>query len=861
MSTLSQRSFAGGELTPSLQAKCDLVKYMTGARTLRRTFIRKEGGISNDPGSGFVAEVKDSTKTVRLVPFVLGSSSYMLEIGDSYVRFFTNGSQIRESGKTITGITKANPAVVTSAAHGFNNGDEVYISGVVGMTEINGRWFKVANKAANTFELTSLGGNNINSAGYTSYSSAGTAERVYTITANTWAESYLPYLKITFEAPASLIITVAGQSARKLTRTSDTSWAISNLSFAGTTIGTPAITSVTGTGGAIPVGYVVTAFNAQTGEESLPSGAASFTGAAASSGAPITIAWGAVSGATEYNVYKATTNGAFGLIGVSGPIASPQFTDTGQNIDYSISYPQLKSWSGSWQACAYFQRRLMLGGNLFLPSRVIGSRTGLPTNHLLSDPISPADVVDILLDGGDRMQQVWSMLDLGNLVVFTSQGEWVLQGDNQGVLTPDAINPKEYSGYGSSYISPIKIGTSALFVQACGNIVRDLGFDINVDGYKGNDLTAFAGHLFKNLSITDMAYQKAPHSIVWVVVSSGDARAMTYIKEHEIVGWTRHDTLGSYKNFCSIPQGTKDDLYQVVERSINGETKKYIELKKDRDFSDIVDAVFMDCAKTYDGRNSTATTMTLSGGSTWAYDETITITASAATFSSSDVGKEIHLVGSDGTLIQFSLNHYTSSTVMTGRPDRTVPVAMRSVAVTDWTLAIHQVTGLWHLEGEDVSVFADGYVVGSPNNPDYPTYTVANGTIDLDRCFGVIHVGLPYISDAETLNIDSANAETLSDKRMIVRSVHGRVEETRGLFIGPKPPSDDDVDPLEGLRPVTQRNQDTGYDSPVSLDSDSFETTIPGEWNSNGRVFIRQVDPLPFTILSIEPQGEFPVRR
>jgi hypothetical protein len=124
----------------------------------------------------------------------------------------------------------------------------------------------------------------------------------------------------------------------------------------------------------------------------------------------------------------------------------------------------------------------------------------------------------------------------------------------------------------------------------------------------------------------------------------------------------------------------------------------------------------------------------------------------------------------------------------------------------------------------------------------------------------VIHVGLPYISDVESLNIDTANAETMSDKHMIVRSVHGQIEETRGLFVGPKPPSDDDVDPLEGLRPAISRSSE-GYDEPINLTNESFEVTIPGEWNSNGRVFIRQVDPLPFTILSIKPQGDFPVRR
>lgn len=78
----------------------------------------------------------------------------------------------KAASKTITGITKANPAVVTSAAHGYSNGDVVYISGVVGMTEINKKSFTVQNVAANTFELKDY-----NSTLNTAYTSGGIAEK------------------------------------------------------------------------------------------------------------------------------------------------------------------------------------------------------------------------------------------------------------------------------------------------------------------------------------------------------------------------------------------------------------------------------------------------------------------------------------------------------------------------------------------------------------------------------------------------------------------------------------------------------------------------------------------------------------
>jgi len=80
----------------------------------------------------------------------------------------------RAAAKTITGITAATPPVVTSVAHGYSNGDIVFIDGVVGMVEVNGRVFQVANKADDTFELEGIVGLNV----YTAYSSGGSAYKL-----------------------------------------------------------------------------------------------------------------------------------------------------------------------------------------------------------------------------------------------------------------------------------------------------------------------------------------------------------------------------------------------------------------------------------------------------------------------------------------------------------------------------------------------------------------------------------------------------------------------------------------------------------------------------------------------------------
>jgi hypothetical protein len=86
----------------------------------------------------------------------------------------------RAAAKTITAITAANPPVVSSATHGFTAGQIVYIDGIAGMVELNGRSFVVANPAAGTFELKG-----INASAYTAYTSGGSA---YLITITDIAE-------------------------------------------------------------------------------------------------------------------------------------------------------------------------------------------------------------------------------------------------------------------------------------------------------------------------------------------------------------------------------------------------------------------------------------------------------------------------------------------------------------------------------------------------------------------------------------------------------------------------------------------------------------------------------------------------
>lgn len=878
MTTLAQRSFAGGEIAPALYTRCDTLKYTTGARTLRNMLVPRHGGASSRPGTTFVGCSKGSG-VARLIPFIFNSSqTYVLEFGGSYIRFYKDGVQLTDVTKTITGITNANPAVVTtSTPHGFSNGDEVQISGITGAigSYLNGRNFVIAGVTSTTFQLKYLTGGNVDSTTFGAYGSGGSTARVYSI-ATSYTASELSGIKFIQSADVVTLVH-PNHLPQELKRFGDTNWTIGSVTLT-PSISAPAGLTAGGTppGGAISIFYLVTAVSS-SGDESFPQNTAQgfSTAAIPTQSSPVNLSWTAVSGAQSYNVYRAVGGGAFGFLANTTNVS---YTDIGAGADSSDTPPYDKNLFASSNdypsAVAYIQQRLAFSCSANNPETTWMSRTGRFKNFTVSTPTKDDDAITFRLVGR-QVNSVKHILDVGKMLVLTSGGEWSMNGDASGTITPIAINPKQYSYNGSSDVRPIVIDNTVLYVQARGSIVRDLSYDFQIDGYKGNDLTIFSSHLVKGHTITDWAYCQIPDSIVWAVRDDGVLLGLTYVREQQILAWHRHDLFGgSVESVCSIPEGNEDILYLVVRRVINGQSVRYIERMSTRYFTDVIDYNGIDCSLEYDGRSFLSNSnisklgypnMILSGGTAWDNNETLTLTATSGYFASTDVGNAIcfYNFDSNGKLtdsVRCTITGYTSSTVVSVSPNKIVPVAFRSIGWGVWARAVDQVGGLWHLEGKTVSVFADGFVVGSPYNSSYPTYTVTNGSITLDQPYAVIRVGLPMTCDLETLDIDTPQGPSLSDKRHLVTKVTAFVEDSRAFWVGPRPPDDDSVDPLQNLTELKIRQFET-MDEPIALVTDKVEINMASEWNNNGRVFIRHIDPLPLTILEIAPGGLFPIGR
>lgn len=901
MPSIAQRSFAGGEIAPALYGRADQAKYATGARSIRNFIVQRFGGVTNRPGTRLVREAVGSSagKATRLRRFVFNDSqTYVLELGDLTLRIVQQGAglpiapaawsaltaydvgdlvvsggtnyyciaahtnqvppngtywyampaggilelptpyahgdlrrlqfvqsadvltichpsypvyELRrysatrwvltaaafvptisrptgmgatigaagtqsfryrvtavkpttyeeslpglETAKAITGATQANPCVITSVAHGYSNGDEVTISGVGGMTQLNGLVFTIANVTANTFELVG-----IDSTGYGAYTAGGSVSRTY----------------------------------------------------------------------------------ARINSAATPSPTA-----------PNVVSWSAVAGALEYYVYR-ETNGVYGFLGTA---RGTTFADiyTLPSTEQTLATPQtVFAAAGDYpQTSAFLAQRQAFGGSTNSPETILASRIGIFRDFSISSPLQDDDSVSFAING-EEVNEVRHLVSLGKPVVFTSGAVWALEGDGNGAITPTEINPQLISQRGASYLRPVAIGNTLLYVQARGTIIRDLQLDL-VEGQKGKDLTIYAQHLFDGYSVVSWAYQENPHSVLWVVRSDGALLGLTYVKEHDVWAWFRCDTDGLFLDVETVPEGDEDALYVVVQRTIGGTARRFVERFASRRVTDVtVDAYFVDCGGTYDGRNAGATTLTLSTSSTWDYDSGgITLTASAPTFSVGDIGRA-YVLTIAGVALKCTVTAYTDTTHVTVEPVRDVPASHQGVTTTTWSRAALVIAGLSHLEGKSVAILADGNVVA--NGYDEPLAVVTGGQITLAEPASVVHVGLPYLCDLETLDWEDPSQETLLDKRKLVQGVTLLVQDTRGGWAGcPKRSDDGTADWTETyLNEIKQRSSE-GYGEPTEPRTGLFEIVTGGAWGERGRIFVRQRDPLPMTVLAAIPRGK-----
>lgn len=144
------------------------------------------------------------------------------------------------------------------------------------------------------------------------------------------------------------------------------------------------------------------------------------------------------------------------------------------------------------------------------------------------------------------------------------------------------------------------------------------------------------------------------------------------------------------------------------------------------------------------------------------------------------------------------------------------------------------ISGLSHLNGETVSILADGCV--------HPQRTVSAGSITLEQSASVVHVGLPITAELQTLpvamHIDGGFGQGRAKN---VNKVWLRVLSSAGILVGP------DEDSL--VEAKLRTTEWAGF--PPELKTQEIPVMLKNAWADSGQVFVRQSDPLPLTVVSM----------
>jgi len=769
--------------------------------------------------------------------------------------------------------TASTPALINWTSHGLANGTAIGFTttGTLPVGMLPDTVYYVKNAATNTFQISlSSGGTpvitttagsgthtasipynvgSLVSQGGTNYYCIATAINKTPPNATYWYplpsgvyEIPNPYSEadlfdIHYVQSADVLTLVHPNYApRELRRNGATTWVLSTINFAAPLSPPSGLTAIkTGTGTGYVYQYVVTAVDSDLISESAQSSSVSVNLDFGTAGSYVTIQWTAVPGASRYRVYKLQG----GLYGFIGETDGTSIIDNNIGPDMSVTPPVYDTVFNSANnypgAVSYFEQRRIFAGTNNAPQTMLMTRSGTESDMSYSIPTEETDRIKFRVAAREA-NTIRHIVPLTQLLTLTSAAEWRISPVNSDVITPTTISVRPQSYIGANNVQPSIVNNTVIYCAARGGHVRELGYSWQASGFVTGDLSLRAAHLFDSRDITDMCYSKSPQPLLWFVSNNGYLLGLTYVPEQQVAAWHWHDTDGTYESCTAIAEGNEDALYVIVKRTINSVTKRYVERFETRQITDLEDCFFVDCGLSYDGTNTTATTVTVTGGSTWGPADTLTITSSSGIFvfpGTSDVGDAIVLTGSDGVQYRLTILSTSSSTVATARVDKVIPAALRSVATAVWAFARNSVSGLSHLEGKTVSILADGAV--------QPQETVVSGSVSLDRAFTVIHVGLPYESDLQTLpltiNIDGAG----QGRRKNINKATLRVFQSSGIFVGPD---------ADNLVEAKQRSTEP-YGSPPALKSDEVDVDLMPKWANSGQVFIRQLDPLPLSVVGL----------
>jgi len=591
-------------------------------------------------------------------------------------------------------------------------------------------------------------------------------------------------------------------------------------------------------------------------------------------------------------------------------------------------------------ACVGFlEQRRVFAGSLSNPSSFNMSTVGQLSNFDVHDPIQDDDAISATIYTNE-VNLIHSLVSVNNgLMALTSGGAYLIKSSGDGAVTPSTVKATSQAFTGAQvHLPPLRVGDQILYAQSRGSAVRTLEYDVYSNSFTGKDVSVLSSHLLRNRRIVQWAWAEEPYKLVWAVRDDGVLLSCTFMKEQEVYGWARHDTMGLFVSVASVPEGKENSVYFVVQRYREGYPMQYhVERMASRTLganpalaikASSEEAYFVDGGAQYpltypasalsggeaDGLGEIYDIDIITGGSGYTAptcyvrdptgtgaEVTLTLTADVITgftivdpgsgytapeiviedatgagarlqatyvnrfllnseagslFSSGDVGKIVRVRGGRGTVLSAPAGDQieVDFDVLPAGLQNLPGIVLPRVPADEWSMTtpVGIIGGLDHLNGATVQILADGNVLAPQ--------VVSDGCIDLGVDATRITAGQGYTCQLRPMRIETKQPTSQASKRL-VPNAYLRVEETRGLWIGPT---------WDNMREIKMENivaggsiemqaggqilDPTYDDAPIAvvpLSTPDQYAIMPNDWNDDCAPCIMQSYPLPASVLAL----------
>jgi hypothetical protein len=623
-------TFSSGELSPMLDGRTDLQAYYSGVKTAENFIVLPFGGLARRPGTYYVAAVKNSSDTTRLIPFQFSTEqAYIIEAGNQYMRYYM------DNGTDIGQIT--NGGVVYEIVTPYTK-DEIFDLQYV--QDADTMYFVQSDHKPQ--KLTRTGHISWNMTDYTPAGDPFGGYDSYTklllhfdgVDGNTTFTDEIGKNITTYNgAKLNTTNKKFGTASASFDGSDDYAKILGNADFNLTGdftidlwvkwLSVAAAQAITGNGytsGGWMIYYDPALPGLKFYANSVPQVNETFT--------PVVNTTYHIAAVRESGTIKIYVNGASVSSGTyTADITTAGELRIGTDTDGAFYFngwldelrlsKGIARWSGNFtpptaqynqtgypNSIAIYEQRLALAAPPAEPQTIWMSKSGDYDNMT----IGTADDAALSYTIASEQVNAIKWLSAGKtLMVGTSGGIWsASSGSAASAITPTNILVKRESSFGSNDVMPVRIGNYIYYLQRNGKILRELQYTYDLDEFQANDITILSEHITGD-GIVEMAYQQSPYNILWCAREDGELATFTRQVEHKVLAWSRQVTDGKYESVAVIPgNNTDDQVWFIVNRTINGSVVKDVEyLMPFFNYTNQSDAFFVDCGLSlYNGTNT-----------------------------------------------------------------------------------------------------------------------------------------------------------------------------------------------------------------------------------------------------------------